>query len=82
VCSSDLIAPMKFVYKYLPQPLEIGEKRNKLVKMNNDKVFVNRDSDEIYLYNYIGTLGSELKGKVGIARSPEMMFVFPKQNYQ
>jgi len=76
------IAPMKFVYKYLPQPLEIGEKRNKLVKMSNDKVFVNMDSDDIYLSNYIGTLVSELKGKVGIAGSPEMMFVFPKQNYQ
>jgi hypothetical protein len=76
------IHPAKFIYKYIPQKMGIGEKRNKLVKLSSDKVFVNMDSDDIYLSNYVGTLMDNLKGKVGIAGSPEMMFVFPLQNYQ
>jgi len=88
LCSSEVkdiqkgLHPTKFVYKYIPQPMGIGQKRNALVKLSKDKVFVNMDSDDIYLSKYVGTITSELKGNVGIAGSPEMMFVFPKHEYQ
>ena len=79
---SNGIAPIKLNYHFVPKKMDIGEKRNKLVKLSSNKIFVNMDSDDIYLSSYVKTLVPELKGKVSIAGSPEMMFVYPLHNYQ
>jgi len=68
-------------YHFLKTPMGIGEKRNWMTKKAKHNVLVNMDSDDIYFGGYIKTLVESLKGKVSIAGSPEMLFIYPSDNY-
>ena len=69
-------------YSFLKTPMGIGEKRNWLSKRAKNKILINMDSDDIYFADYCKVLVNTLKGKVAIAGSPEMLFIFPSDNYQ
>jgi len=68
-------------YHFLKIGMGIGEKRNWMTKKAKHNILINMDSDDIYFDDYCKVLVNSLKGKVGIAGSPEMLFVFPDENY-
>ena len=76
---------IKVRYYYKPQRhLSIGEKRNMLVKHAKHKILICMDDDDIYIPTYIrysinGLLSDK---KIGIVCSPQMLFVFPYQDYK
>tara|TARA_R100001480_G_scaffold111249_1_gene112402 strand:- start:299 stop:1078 length:780 start_codon:yes stop_codon:yes gene_type:complete len=69
-------------YSFLKTPMGIGEKRNWLTKKAKHNILINMDSDDIYFEDYCKVLVDTLKGKVSIAGSPEMLFIFPDENYK
>jgi len=69
-------------YHFLKTAMGIGEKRNWLSKKAKHNILINVDSDDIYFGGYCKTLVSSLSGKVSIAGSPEMLFIFPEDNYK
>ena len=68
-------------YHFIKTGMGIGEKRNWMTKRAKNNILINMDSDDIYFDQYCKVLVNTLKGKVGIAGSPEMLFIFPDENY-
>jgi hypothetical protein len=77
------IKPIKLNYIYdNTRHYTIGEKRNKLVKMSNNKYFINMDDDEIYLPSYItNSIQLLLKKKCGLVGAADSLLLYPKYNY-
>jgi len=70
-------------YHYRAEALSIGKKRNMLVKLSQYKYCINVDSDDIYLPDYIlYSIRCLLKEKKECCGSPEMLFIFPKDEYK
>jgi len=76
--------PVKITYKYnKSRHLTIGEKRNMLVKQAKYKTVAFLDDDDIYLPTYLRYSITMMKyHKVGMVGSPEMIFVFPYDNWK
>jgi glycosyltransferase involved in cell wall biosynthesis len=76
--------PIKVKYERITnRHLSIGEKRNRLVKMATHKIVANMDDDDLYLPTYLRYAVSVLLHyKVGIVHSPQMVFVYPKDNFK
>tara|TARA_R110001592_G_scaffold334285_1_gene618561 strand:- start:3594 stop:4355 length:762 start_codon:yes stop_codon:yes gene_type:complete len=75
--------PVRYYYK--PQRhLSIGEKRNMLVKHAKYKTLICMDDDDVYVPTYIRYSINALlsQKKIGIVCSPQMLFVFPNQDYK
>ena len=79
-----VFSPMKVKYERITdRHLSIGEKRNRLVKMSSNKIVANMDDDDLYLPSYLRYAVSVLTNyKVGIVHSPQMVFVYPKDNFR
>jgi glycosyltransferase involved in cell wall biosynthesis len=79
-----MLSPISINYhRFLERHLSIGEKRNKLVKMAKHKIVANMDDDDLYLPTYLRYAVSVLmEYKVGIVHSPQMVFVFPNDNFK
>jgi hypothetical protein len=79
-----VFAPMVVKYERITnRHLTIGEKRNRLVKMASNKILVNMDDDDLYLPTYFRYAVSVLLHyKVGIVHSPQMIFLFPKDDFK
>jgi len=70
-------------YEYRPEGMSIGKKRNLLVKKAQHKYCINMDSDDIYLSDYIlYSIRCLLKEKKECCGSPEMLFLFPNDDYK
>ena len=88
--NNDEIAKIKTIiphiginYKFVPKPLDIGEKRNMLVKMARNNICINMDSDDIYFQDYVTNIVNELeKPNIQICGSPEMLFVYPLHDFK
>tara|TARA_R110000737_G_scaffold235681_1_gene248308 strand:+ start:1414 stop:2091 length:678 start_codon:yes stop_codon:yes gene_type:complete len=80
----SLVYPIKVNYIYNPKRhLTIGEKRNLLVKNAKYKILINMDDDDIYFPTYLKySVDLLIKNNVGIVGSPEMMFLFPNDDYK
>lgn len=73
--------PIRYLYR--PEGLSIGKKRNMLVKQSQYKYCINMDSDDIYLSHYIlYSIRTLITQKKDCAGSPEMLFIYPKDNYK
>jgi len=69
---------IKIIYQYRLKKETIGKKRNMLVKMCNHNIIACMDSDDYYLSDYLKhSLDVMKKGKYQIVSSPQMLFVFP-----
>ena len=78
-----ILPGVAITYKFIRKALDIGEKRNMLVKMARNNTLVNMDSDDFYLKEYCTTIVNELdKPNITIAGSPEMMFIYPLHDYK
>tara|TARA_R110000822_G_scaffold293714_1_gene415744 strand:- start:1102 stop:1941 length:840 start_codon:yes stop_codon:yes gene_type:complete len=63
--------------------LTIGQKRNKLVKEAKYKICINLDDDDLYFPSYFKHSINILRNnKCGLVGSPEMMFLFPDDNFK
>ena len=64
--------------------LSIGEKRNKMTKLAKYKICINQDTHDIYQPQYIKYSVGMLKSKknVGLAGSPQMIFLFPNKDWK
>jgi len=80
--SLSLQMGVKITYHFLKTPMGIGEKRNWMTKKCLYNICINMDSDDIYLDSYCSEIVLNLKGKVTIVGSPEMLFIFPDENYK
>jgi len=69
-------------YVYLPQKLEIGEKRNILSQNAKHDILINMDDDDIYLPNYlthsVHILLLNNKDCVGVLN---MIYIYPENNF-
>ena len=62
--------------------MNIGEKRNKLVKMSKHKICINMDDDDIYFPEYIKHSVETLSNtKSGLVGTNNMFIVFPNHKY-
>jgi len=69
---------IKVIYKYCLKKETIGKKRNMLVKMCNYNIIACYDSDDFYLSDYLKhSLEVMIEGKYQIVSSPQMLFVYP-----
>ena len=75
--------PVRYYYKP-KRHLSIGEKRNMLVKLGKYKTLICMDDDDVYCSTYIRYSINALLSKknIGIVGSPQMLFVFPHQDYK
>jgi glycosyltransferase involved in cell wall biosynthesis len=70
-------------HRDISRHLGIGEKRNKLVKLAKYKYMINMDDDDIYLPSYIEySMSILVKNKCGLVGSPQMLFVFPYEDWK
>jgi len=77
-----IIAPIKLSYYRNTQKRQIGEKRNFLTKHARYDICANIDSDDLYLSDYLmHSLEIMRKNKYGLVGSPQMLFVFPNDNF-
>ena len=78
------IHPVKLKYiRDTKKHMTIGEKRNRLVKEAKYPTIAFQDDDDIYMPSYLKySYDTMRQNKVGLVGSPEMLFVFPKQNFQ
>ena len=77
------ITGISIKYEYRPEAMSIGKKRNLLVKLSQYKYCINVDSDDIYLPDYIlYSIRCLLKEKKECVGSPEMLFIFPNDQYK
>ena len=78
----NLLYPINVIYKYDSVKKEIGHKRNILVKMSTHNIIACLDSDDYYLSNYLKhSMDIMNKGKHGIVGSPQMLFMYPKEDF-
>ena len=79
----DIIKPIKLNYVYQNNKKNIGQKRNQLVKLSNNKIVIFMDDDDIYMNNYLKHSVDRLKKtKCGLVGSNQMLFTFPNHNYR
>ena len=80
----DAIAPRTLKYIYEPKVRrQIGDKRNKLVKMSSHKIIATMDSDDIYFDTYLRVSVNALKQyKAGITASAGMLFTYPNDGFR
>jgi glycosyltransferase involved in cell wall biosynthesis len=79
----NIIKPIKFKYKYERVKKDIGEKRNLLVKLATHKYIAMMDSDDLYISSYLKhSLDILLKNKLGLVCSPQMLFLYPHQEWK
>jgi FkbM family methyltransferase len=78
------IHPVKLNYiRDTKKHMTIGEKRNRLVKEAKYQTICFQDDDDIYMPSYLKhSYDTMRQNKAGLVGSPEMLFVFPKQNFQ
>ena len=63
--------------------LNIGTKRNKLVKASKYKICINLDDDDLYFPSYFKHSINILRNNIcGLVASPEMMFLFPDDDFK
>ena len=78
----NIIKPIKFNYKWEAKRMEIGVKRNKLVKQATYNIIACMDSDDIYMSDYIKYSVDILKNnKKGLVGSNQMLFCYPLDNF-
>ena len=78
-----VINPIKLNYIRNKVWCSIGDKRNRLVKNAKYKICANMDSDDLYLSDYLRhSIEVMKKGKLGLVGSPQMLFVFPNDNFK
>lgn len=77
------IKPIKLNYIYdNSKHYTIGEKRNKLVKLSNNKYLINMDDDEIYLPNYVSnSIKMLIDNNCGLVGAADSLLLYPKYNY-
>ena len=69
---------IQIIYQYRLKKETIGKKRNMLVKMCNHNIICCMDSDDFYLSDYLKhSLEVMIEGKYQIVSSPQMLFVYP-----
>tara|TARA_R110000824_G_scaffold205337_1_gene390173 strand:+ start:2991 stop:3737 length:747 start_codon:yes stop_codon:yes gene_type:complete len=78
----SILYPIQLVYKYDNIKKEIGHKRNILTKMAKHNIIACFDSDDYYLSYYLKhSIDVMRKGKHQIVSSPQMLFVFPYDDW-
>lgn len=76
------IYPIELKYVKDNVKKSIGEKRNKLCKLSKHKIIACMDSDDLYLPSYLIYAVTELKkNNLSAVGSPEMLFIFPKEDW-
>lgn len=77
----EKIINIKINYKFIPSPMNIGEKRNYLAENSNYDYLINMDDDDIYIDNYIyksiSRIVSMEKRLCGVLGS---LLIFPQDN--
>jgi glycosyltransferase involved in cell wall biosynthesis len=78
----DIIKPitLKYIFKNNIK-MNIGVKRNKLVKLCTHKICINMDDDDIYFPEYIKHSVDKLKNKKGLVGSNDMYLLYPNHKY-
>jgi len=76
------INPIRFIYHHSSIKKKRGLKRNELVKLANNKYFINMDYDKIYFPTYIKHSIDKLKEtKSGLVGTLNMLFIYPNLNF-
>ncbi len=79
----NIISPIQFNYKYNNIKQTIGYKRNILVKMASNKYIAMMDSDDLYMSSYLKhSLDLLINKKLGLVCSPQMLFLYPLQDWK
>ena len=79
----DAISPIHFVYKYYNKKRSIGEKRNNLVKLSNDKLIANMDSDDLMVSTWLNhSLEIMKKKNYGLVGTNQMIFLYPNDDWK
>ena len=79
----NFLSPIKCIYKRYTKRRSIGEKRNNLVNLSNNKVVCFMDDDDMYLPTYISHSYSILnKGDTHLVGSKSMLFCFINDNFK
>tara|TARA_R100000808_G_C2149413_1_gene157818 strand:+ start:39 stop:755 length:717 start_codon:yes stop_codon:yes gene_type:complete len=79
----EAIYPIHFIYKHYNKKRTIGEKRNNLVKLSNNKLIANMDSDDIMLSDWLKhSLSIMNEGKYGLVGTNQMLFLFPHNDWK
>jgi len=79
----EAIYPIHFIYKHYNKKRTIGEKRNNLVKLANNKLIGNLDSDDLMLSNWLKHSLSIMKeGKYGLVGTNQMIFLYPHNDWK
>ena len=77
------IIGMPIKYEYRAESLQIGKKRNMLVKMASHNYCINMDSDDIYFPHYVlYSIRALIDNKKECCGSPQMLFLYPNDNYR
>lgn len=77
------IIGMPIRYEYRSEALQIGKKRNMLVKMANHNYCINMDSDDIYMpYYVLYSIRTLLENKKECCGSPQMLFLYPYDKFR
>ena len=76
------IKPVRFIYHHSSIKKKRGLKRNELVKLENNKYFINMDYYKIYFPTYIKHSIDKLKEtKSGLVGTLNMLFIYPNLNF-
>lgn len=79
----DAIYPIHFIYKHYNKKRTIGEKRNNLVKLSNNKLIANMDSDDLMISDWLKHSLSIMKeGKYGLVGTNQMLFLYPHNDWK
>lgn len=79
----EAIYPIHFIYKHYNKKRSIGEKRNNLVKLSNNKLIANMDSDDLMVSNWLKhSLSIMNEGKYGLVGTNQMIFLYPHNDWK
>ncbi len=79
----EAIYPIHFIYKHYNKKRTIGEKRNNLVKLSNNKLIANMDSDDLMVSNWLKhSLSIMNKNKYGLVGTNQMIFLYPHNDWK
>jgi glycosyltransferase involved in cell wall biosynthesis len=77
------IIGMPIKYEYKAEALQIGKKRNMLVKMARHNYCINMDSDDIYFPHYVlYSMRTLVDNKKECCGSPQMLFLYPNDKFR
>ena len=77
------IIGMPIKYEYKKEALQIGKKRNMLVKMATHNYCINMDSDDIYFPHYVlYSIRTLVDNKKDCCGSPQMLFLYPYDKFR